>query len=125
MTFVIVVTSLRVYAAKILSKHYYIFFQAGKAALAPPPLWPVGAHPHRPSGTFGFTVCENSLLLNTTFLTSHIGEPVLAHLKPPHPSEATLMVPSPAKAWPSRAGRGHLAADATHLCLQPNTGLSP
>lgn len=44
-------------------KHYCIFPHADMqgGALAPPPLWPVGAHPHRLSGTFGFTVCENSL----------------------------------------------------------------
>lgn len=39
MTFVIVVTSLTFYAAKILGiRHYYIFFRAGRGALAPPPL---------------------------------------------------------------------------------------
>lgn len=65
-------------------------------------------------------------LLNTTFLTSHTGEPVFAHLNPPPPPTppvATLMVPSPAKTWPSRARRGHLAADTTLLCSQLHTGL--
>lgn len=34
---------------------------------------------------------------------------------PPPPSPLRL---GPAKAWPCREGRGHLAADATHWCLQ-------
>lgn len=69
-------------------------------------------------------------LLNTAFLTSHIGEPVLAKLKtllplvPPSTAPVTTVtVPFPARARPSSAERGHLTADATHSCLQLHVDL--
>lgn len=96
-------------------KHYCIFLRACRGALAPPPLWPVGAHPHRLSGTFGFTVCENSLCW-----TQHSSPVTLvsrsSHTRKPPPSNPLRL--APAKAWPCREGRGHLAADATHWFLQ-------
>lgn len=85
MTFVIVVTSLRFYTAEILlGKHYYIFLTGRQGCTGTTSPVTSGYTSTQTVWDIWFYSLWKQPLLNTTFLTSHISEPVVAHLKTPH-----------------------------------------
>lgn len=116
MTFVITVTSVRFYAAKILSVSTIAFssVQAGvRWHHLPCDQW-VRIHTDR----LGHLVLQS---VKTAFVEHSIPHQSHWWAGPRTPRNLPPLSPlrlAPAKAWPCREGRGHLAADATHWYLQ-------